>query len=191
MEEKILEKEYNILYNTFYDAFFAFQKKFVYPRNYVLTGLFLAAGLVYIYSAVKEPKNTLAYILIFVSFALAFTNWITPRRSRKRIMEGIRGIENDRYRFELFDTHIEVSSLLPPEENEEKSEDSLNEKELFGDEPDEVASSSKLYFNDRLKVIEKEGFFVLYQVKENFYVVPKTEFSEDEIAKIREKLNYK
>lgn len=191
MEEKILEKEYVIPYKTFDDAFLAYQKKFVCPRSYILSGLFLFIAIAYIYSAIQDPSNSLAYILIFVSLAFSFINWINPKRSRRRIMEGIKVYVDDRYRFELFDTHIEISTILPPEEkNEEESAESEHEKELFGDEPEEVTESSKLYFNDHLKVIEKDEFFVLYQVRENIYVVPKAEFSEDEISKIREKLKY-
>ena len=80
---------------------------------------------------------------------------------------------------------------VPPEEIEEVDEnniDSDHERELFGDKPDEVAESSKLYFNDRLKIVEKDKFFILYQLKELFYVVPKSGFSDDELEIFRKKI---
>ncbi|MBO5383017.1 MAG: YcxB family protein [Ruminococcus sp.] len=191
MEEKFLEKEYNIPYEIFGEAYTDFQKKYVNPRNYILMGIFIALGFVYVYSALKDPNNTIAYLLMVVCFAFAGINWYNPKRIKRSLMEGIRGIENEKYKLELFESHIEISTLVPPEEIEEVDEnniDSDHERELFGDKPDEVAESSKLYFNDRLKIVEKDKFFILYQLKELFYVVPKSGFSDDELEIFRKKI---
>ena len=71
MEEKLLEKEYSIPYEIFGEAYTEFQKKYVNKRSYILMGIFIALGLVYVWSAIKDPSNTLAYLLMVVCFAFA------------------------------------------------------------------------------------------------------------------------
>ena len=125
-----------------------------------------------------------------VCFAFAGINWYNPKRIRRTLMEGIKGLEDEKYRFELFESHIEISTLIPEKEDENDKENDINselEEELFGDSPDEVSESSKLYFNDRLKISEKDNFFMLYQLKELFYVVPKSDFSAEELEIFRKK----
>lgn len=190
MEEKLLEKEYSIPYEIFGEAYTEFQKKYVNKRSYFLMGIFIALGLVYVWSAIKDPSNTLAYLLMVVCFAFAGINWYNPKRIRRTLMEGIKGLEDEKYRFELFESHIEISTLIPEKEDENDKENDINselEEELFGDSPDEVSESSKLYFNDRLKISEKDNFFMLYQLKELFYVVPKSDFSAEELEIFRKK----
>ena len=190
MEEKLLEKEYSIPYEIFGEAYTEFQKKYVNKRSYILMGIFIALGLVYVWSAIKDPSNTLAYLLMVVCFAFAGINWYNPKRIRRTLMEGIKGLEDEKYRFELFESHIEISTLIPEKEDENDKENDINselEEELFGDNPDEVSESSKLYFNDRLKISEKDNFFMLYQLKELFYVVPKSDFSAEELEIFRKK----
>lgn len=190
MEEKLLEKEYSIPYEIFGEAYTEFQKKYVNKRSYILMGIFIALGLVYVWSAIKDPSNTLAYLLMVVCFAFAGINWYNPKRIRRTLMEGIKGLEDEKYRFELFESHIEISTLIPEKEDEKDKENDINselEEELFGDSPDEVSESSKLYFNDRLKISEKDNFFMLYQLKELFYVVPKSDFSAEELEIFRKK----
>ena len=190
MEEKLLEKEYSIPYEIFGEAYTEFQKKYVNKRSYILMGIFIALGLVYVWSAIKDPSNTLAYLLMVVCFAFAGINWYNPKRIRRTLMEGIKGLEDEKYRFELFESHIEISTLIPEKEDENDKENDINselEEELFGDSPDEVSESSKLYFNDRLKISEKDNFFMLYQLKELFYVVPKSDFSAEELEIFRKK----
>lgn len=190
MEEKLLEKEYSIPYEIFGEAYTEFQKKYVNKRSYILMGIFIALGLVYVWSAIKDPSNTLAYLLMVVCFAFAGINWYNPKRIRRTLMEGIKGLEDEKYRFELFESHIEISTIIPEKEDENDKENDINselEEELFGDSPDEVSESSKLYFNDRLKISEKDNFFILYQLKELFYVVPKSDFSAEELEIFRKK----
>ncbi len=190
MEEKLLEKEYSIPYEIFGEAYTEFQKKYVNKRSYILMGIFIALGLVYVWSSIKDPSNTLAYLLMVVCFAFAGINWYNPKRIRRTLMEGIKGLEDEKYRFELFESHIEISTLIPEKEDENDKENDINselEEELFGDSPDEVSESSKLYFNDRLKISEKDNFFMLYQLKELFYVVPKSDFSAEELEIFRKK----
>lgn len=186
MEEKLLEKEYDIPYEIFGEAYKEFQKKYVLPRSYILMGIFLLIGVCYIYSAVKDPDNTLAYILVVACFCMAGINWYNPRRIRRSLMEGIRGIENERYKLSLYDTYLEIATVSVPQDSETAEND--EEKELFGDEPEEIIESSKLYFNNGLRVIEKEDFFMTYQMKEMFYVIPKKNFTQEETDIFRNKV---
>ena len=84
-------------------------------------------------------------------------------------------------------------------ENSESPEDSdvfdtsessggSSDENIFPDDASQVIESSKLFFNKGLRIVEKNNFFMLYQVREMFYVVPKSNFSEDEINILRSKI---
>lgn len=214
MEEKLLEKEYNIPFNTFCDAYKEFQKKYVCPRSYILMSIFLVLTAIYVVAAVKDPSNKLAYILTFVCFAFAGINWYNPKRIRRSLLESVREIGDDRYKITLFDTYIEISTLQSPSDSDEKPEPQKiqesaensespencdvfdtsessggsSDENIFPDDASQVIESSKLFFNKGLRIVEKNNFFMLYQVREMFYVVPKSNFSEDEINILRSKI---
>lgn len=183
MEEKILEKEYQIPFELFEKSFTQWQKKFVYPRTHIMSILFLILGVIYIVSIVKEPSNTTAYLLMGACFALAGINWYNPKKVKRTVLETVKSMEDERYRLALYDTCIEISTIIEIEPTEE----SEAEKEIFGDVPEETIESTKLYFNNGLKILEYDEYFIVYQIKEMYYVVPKESFSDEELEIFRKK----
>jgi hypothetical protein len=130
------------------------------------------------------------------------------------LLEGVREIGDDRYKITLLDTYIEISTLQSPSDSDEKPEPQKiqesaensespencdvfdtsessggsSDENIFPDDASQVIESSKLFFNKGLRIVEKNNFFMLYQVREMFYVVPKSNFSEDEINILRSKI---
>lgn len=180
MEQKIFEKEYSISCELFEKAFGQWQKKFVYPRTYTISILFLAVAVIYIISAVKDPSSTMSYVMTALCVALSAINWYNPKKIKRSLIEAVRGMSDELYRMTLYKTFIEISTIMP-------SEKSSDENEIFGDDPPETVESTKLYFNNGLKILEYDEYFIAYQVKESFYIIPKYCFSDGELEIFRKK----
>lgn len=200
-----LEKSYHIPLPIFDKAFRAYQKKYVYPRNYILIAILFAIGCLYVKAAVDDPSNTLAYFLVVICLAMILILIYNPLKIRRSLMLSLKELENDIYTLSLYDdgvtvrtedapTEEETVAQIEPETDEEtqKSEETTNAdgfNELFEEEeitvPAEPIAPTELPFGPGLKIHEYDEFFILYLVKHNFYVVPKKDFSEAEISQMR------
>ncbi len=200
-----LEKSYHIPLPIFDKAFRAYQKKYVYPRNYILIAILFAIGCLYVKAAVDDPSNKLAYFLVIICLAMILILIYNPLKIRRSLMLSLKELENDIYTLSLYDdgvtvrtedapTEEETVEQIEPETDEEsqKSEDTTNAdgfNELFEEAeitvPAEPIAPTELPFGPGLKIHEYDDFFILYLVKHNFYVVPKKDFSEAEISQMR------
>jgi len=196
MEENFkIEKEYKIPYETFKEAYTAYQKKNVYPRSYIFAALFIVLAVIYIFAAVQNPSNKLAYILIFVCLALAAREWYNPRKIRRTLFETVKTeeIENEVYKICVSDEFVEISTLPRDDvenlehENEAESENENEEENEYSDTADDLTpEASKIPINSELTVSEFEKFFLLHVKKKMFYIVPKDGFTEYELEIMRE-----
>lgn len=181
----MLIKQYHIPYEMFREAFTAFQKKYVYPRTYLLTCIFLLVAGIYAYAMAygTEQQRPMYCMIIMVCIIMCGFQWYTPKKIRRNLMESIRGIEGDLYEFRLYPEYMEIGTILPEEElsAEEQEADAL-----FDDAPQENFSGTRIYYSNALKITEYSEFFIVYMVKANFYVLPKKDFSEEEITLLRE-----
>ncbi len=188
-----LDKEYKISFEIFKKAYDVFQKKNVYPKSYLFMGLFLVIGIIYIFAAIEDPSNKLAYILVFLSFALAFREWYNPKKIRRNFLDAVRELDEDIYRITIDDEFVEISTLESgnvensPENNEKLSDDEGSDNSENDDDfEDEQPEVSKIPINSELSVQEFDEFFLLYIKKRMFYVVPKEGFTEYELEVVRE-----
>lgn len=185
MEENkmLLEKQYKIPFDMFRDAFIAFQKKFVYPKSYAIMGVLAVVIGIYAYFIVYGGENVnrglYCMIILFCLMMMAF-QWINPRKIRMKLMEGVKEIEDDEYRLRIFPEYLEIGTILPPEDAKAAETD-----ELFDDVPEEDFSGTRIHYNKGLNVVEYPAFFMIYQQKSMFYVVPKSAFSEEELEILR------
>lgn len=202
--EPLLSKSYHIPLSLFDKAFRAYQKKYVYPRNIVMSCVFGGIAAVYAIAAFKDPENTLAYILIVVCVAMILNMWYNPMKVRRNLMESLKELENDIYHFSLFENCATISTEDTPkpvesvetdadaQETEISAEpipetDSDGFNQLFEEtESAEPIPETELPFDLSLKIHEFDDFFMFYLIKRNFYVVPKAEFSEDELKLLRD-----
>lgn len=199
MEEKFrIEKEYTIPFEIFRDAYTAFQKKNVYPKSYLFMALFAVLAVIYIFAAVDDPSNMIAYFLIFICLALAVREWYNPRKIRRAVLDTIQseGLENEVYKFRVGDDFVEISTL-PHEDVENSGDEEKNDDEVLDIDAaeqldelgyplhDEDPEPSRIPIDSQLVISEYEEFFLLHVKKKMFYVVPKKNFSEAEIEMIR------
>lgn len=177
-DEVLIKKRYSIPYELFGEAFRFFQKKFVYPRNMVMTGLMLLLAILNVVNIVIGNGETIGYVLVFACLAIAFVNWYNPRKLRRNLMESIKGIENDVYVMTVFPDKLVMETVLENLEEESKPEEY---EEVFGEtKAQEQTAATEIFLNKNVRVIERKDFFMIYIKRSMFYVVPKSEFSEEE-----------
>ncbi len=180
-EEIILKKKYSIPYEMFEKAFDTFQKKYVYPRNMMMSAVLLIAAIANVVNILKGNSSNISYVLVLACIALAFVNWYNPRKLKKNLMVSIKGIENDVYRLVLMPDKLKIGTVLdnPDENNRAKAE----YEEVFEDTPaPENIEDTEIYLTNGVDVIEKPEFFMVYIKKAMFYVIPKKDFYEEEIT---------
>ncbi len=180
-EEIILERRYSIPYEMFGKAFDSFQKRFVYPRNNIIAVILLIAAAANIYSIIKGNGSTMGYVLVLACVALAFVNWYNPRKLRKNLMESIKGIEGDVYRLKLMPDKLVIGTVLEPESAEPKPKEEY--EAVFEDKhaPEQIADS-EIYLTKDVFVMDKPDFIMVYLKRAMFYVIPKKDFSEEEVT---------
>ncbi len=174
-----LEKEYTMHAEDFIEGYTAFQKKFVYPKSYIFTGIFLVIAIIYIAAAVKDYQNTLSYVLIFISLALAAREWYNPRKRRRLYVDTFRETGDVRYKIQIADEYIDFSTV--EYNNVENSEENISE-----DETEESPEKSRISLNNNVSLIEYDKFFLICVEKNMFYIVSKAEWTEAEIQILRD-----
>lgn len=177
-DEALVKKRYSIPYELFGEAFTVFQKKFVFPRNRVMSVLLLIFAAGNVLNIMYGNGETIGYVLVLVCIALAFINWYNPRKLKRNLMESVKGIENDVYTLTIYPERIVIGTVLEPEKEKETEE----YEEVFGEIPmKEDIADTEIYLNKNVKVIERKNFFMIYIKKSMFYVVPKERLTQEEI----------
>lgn len=177
-DEALVKKRYSIPYELFGEAFTVFQKKFVFPRNRIMSVLLLIFAAGNVLNIMYGNGETIGYVLVLVCIALAFINWYNPRKLKRSLMESVKGIENDVYTLTIYPERIVIGTVLEPENEKEPEE----YEEVFGEIPiKEDIADTEIYLNKNVKVIERKNFFMIYIKKSMFYVVPKETLTQEEI----------
>ena len=177
-DEALVKKRYSIPYELFGEAFIVFQKKFVFPRNRIMSVLLLILAAGNVLNIMYGKGETIGYVLVLVCIALAFINWYNPRKLKRNLMESVKGIENDVYTLTIYPERIVIGTVLEPEKEKEPEE----YEEVFGEIPvKEDIADTEIYLNKNVKVIERKNFFMIYIKKSMFYVVPKEPLTQEEI----------
>lgn len=184
MEENYkLEKEYQISPEIFDKAYRSYQKKFVYPKNYIFMALFLILAADFVYAAVKTPENRLVYLLIVVCIALAFREWHNPKFVRKRLSETLKDMGMPVYKIGIGEGFVDISTVEEPEVSDEKEEE--YDPADIPDEIDPLPEKTRIAVNSDFKLLEYDEYFLLMQGKSVFYILPKERFSEEELETVR------
>lgn len=204
-DNPIIEKEYNIPLDIFNKAFTAFQKKFIYPKTYIMTFCYVFIIIWQVTLIARDIASSISGFIIAISIFAIFISWYNPRKIKNNLLISIKEIETDLYKFKLYDDSIallalskeEIYSISNPQEEAETSEklEVLDNPENEGNfdvfEGDTTNDSMKkptflMFDNAYFSIIEKEEFYMLYQSKVVFYVIPKKDFTEPEILQMNE-----
>ncbi|MDE5754126.1 MAG: YcxB family protein [Oscillospiraceae bacterium] len=183
----LLQKCYQIPYELFKTAFTAFQKRFVYPRNYIIIAVLGIVCMIYAYFVVtgSNSDRPLYCIVILCALMMMAFQIYNPKKIRKNLLLAVREIEDDRYKLTIYPEYLEIGTILPPEETDPAQKSDPDLDDLFDDIPEENFSGTRIYYNKNLRVQEYDAFFMIYQQKTMFYVVPKAAFSEEELEIMR------
>lgn len=155
---------YTITVNEYEAAFREFQKKYVYPKSYVMTAGFAIILVVYIWQLIKDPSYQIAWFLSIVSlFSIVFM-WYNPHKIRKNLIKSIGHIKDDRYTTEISESGIKISVEIS--ETDETNEDV------------EIEPTFISYELDSPEVIENNEMFIVYLKKKMFYVIPKRDIDD-------------
>lgn len=190
-DKQSVSKEYNIPKEMFGDAFRDFQKKYSYPKNIIMTAVFLIIAAMYTVSLVRDPSNSVCMMIIIVCLFLSAGIWINTLVIRKNLMSAVEGIENDIYKADVYEDRVVISTSDMPDENEkesvesEKSEDDFFAEKEAGGSQNGPAETVISFVNDSVEILEKKDYFIVYLVKRNFYVIPKQIYTDDELEILR------
>lgn len=199
-EKPSMTRKYHIPLDMFMEAFKAFQKKYVYPQNTALSACLLAIAGVYAHAVIKDNTKTFFYLIIVFCIAFVMSVWYRTLKMRRSLRDALKEIENDTYEMKLYSDKLTIRTedAPPPAEDtaepEEAPEESVQEQsgegfqQIFPEKPAEPVQSippTEIFFEDRVKFHEFADFFMIYLVKRNFYLLPKKDFSEDEITQLR------
>jgi hypothetical protein len=188
-----MKKEYNIPLELFEKGFIAFQKRSVYPKNALMTVVCVAMSGMITYTNLKldqsSTTNFINWLLVFVLLSVCLNSWFSALKVRKNLMKSLDGLQNDKYRFEIDEKEIVISTVL--EESSTPVDDTPEEEKgnfdiYDGVETPEKIESTHLDLKNRyFRFYEYPGFFLVYQIKMMIYVVPKGVFETSEIEKIK------
>ncbi|MBQ5334403.1 MAG: YcxB family protein [Oscillospiraceae bacterium] len=199
-EKPLIERRYHIPLAMFQEAFRSFQKKYVYPRNIVLSVVLAAVAGVYVKAVVDDPSQKLAYLLIVACAAMILITWYNTFKLRRSVTEALREVENDTYEMKLYPDRMTVlakdpeggdyviEERKPAEAQPETDGDGNGFQQIFPEKPAEDAEllePTEIRFGKNVKLHEYGSFFMVYIVRQNFYLLPKEAFNAEEQTLIR------
>lgn len=179
-----LMKDYKIPLDIFKEAYRSYQKKFIYPKNYIFMAIFGILAIDFIVAAVKEPSNVLAYLLIMVCLAMMFREWFNPRKIRNNIIDTVKELGNPVYRLGIADDYIEFSTIDDGGVDNSASDASADELD-YNEQYDPLPEKTTLVINDQIKTLEYDRYFLLLNGRMSFYIIPKEGFTDSEMDVIR------
>lgn len=172
-KEPVISFEYNVTNDEEERAFLIFQKKYVYKHNYKVTALFAVVAVLFLISIIKNPGGYLNWVLMFICLFMIFATWFNTVRIRKYLVSALKSLEDDKYRFTLYEDSFKIETVFTEEEMAE--EDFVPVKPRIVD------------FNDiSLNVIENGEMFIIILKKETIYVLSKRVISEENQNILRE-----
>ena len=187
MEENIkLVKDFSHTPQIMRQGIKAYQKRIVYPKAIVKSIVFVilafAAAAVILSGMLNEKIRILGY-LVFVGFlALAFRELFNPLKQRDNIVMSMNGNGIiPIYRLTVKDKTVEISTVSEKYEDDEEAET----EELDEEYSEEEIKPTIIPIDDGFSVIEAEDCFVLVCSDYAYYIIPKADFTADELEIMR------
>lgn len=173
-------------------AFIAFQKRYVYPKNTVITIIFALVAILYGEQVVRMPSYALGWALMAICAAMIVIIWYNPMRIRKTLVKSIQMIEDDVYVSYLYPDGLVIQTIITEDEVQENAEiepsqEGSDSEDNQEQEDDTVIPAKKIiYYLDKPDIINREDMFIIYLKKQMFYVIPKSGLSEQDIFILKE-----
>lgn len=165
----ILQKEYSIPPHMYDSAFKDYQRKFIYPINYILTAILAViaiAGIV----MVATGKSAVFVVLSLICVAVIVGIWLNTSNVRKNFVQDVAKVKDERQTVQFFDEGIVVTII--PKNN------ATGEKTVID------------FSKDDIKLLDKRYYFIVMIKNVTFRIIPKKVFDATEetmLAKLFQK----
>lgn len=187
MEENIkLVKDFSHTPQIMRQGIRAYQKKFVYPKAIVKSVIFvlLSIATVFISGMLDEKIRLLGYLALVGFLALAYREIFNPLKQRDNIVMSMNGNGIiPLYRLTVKDKTVEISTICEKYADDEEAEEIA--EELDEEYSEEAVKPTIIPIDDGFSVIEAADCFVLVCSDYAYYIVPKADFSPEELKIIR------
>ncbi len=188
MEENIkLVKEFSHTPEILRNGVKAYQKKFVYPKAILKCAVYLLmiVGVVALILSgnLSESFKSLGYIVFVGLIFLIFRELFNPLKQRENIVQASAENEfNPIYRLTVKEKTVEISTIEDEADFEDLSEDDTDvESDESCDTEDTV-----IPIDSSLKLIEEDEFFLISAYSNMiYYIIPKADFSPEELEIMR------
>lgn len=151
-QEKKIEISYDFNGKEVEEALKIFQKETLFKKNMIYTIIFAVIFLVYVATVIKNPTQTMAYLLMAVCAVSVIFVWYFPINHIKKMSKAA-DADKESFKMNIYESCIQVG-----EEN----------------------GSFILKFNkDITKIFETQNLFILCAGKERVFIVPKRCISND------------
>lgn len=164
-ENYLFEKNYSVPFEIFREGYTAFQKKFIFPQANATAVAFLILTGVFVFAVIDDNSQYFSYLLAFICLAMAVRQWYNPRKLRANLFESFRETENSVYRISVAEKYVDISTVST-------GEDSENE---------DLPEKSRIPVDENFSLLEYDKYFLIFSGKSIFYIIPKENFSGNEI----------
>ncbi len=187
MEENIkLVKDFSHTPQIMRQGIRAYQKKFVYPKAIVKSVIFvlLSIATVFISGMLDEKIRLLGYLALVGFLALAYREIFNPLKQRDNIVMSMNGNGIiPLYRLTVKEKTVEISTICEKYADNEEAEEI--DEELDEEYSEEAVKPTIIPIDEGFSVIEAADCFVLVCSDYAYYIVPKADFSPEELEIIR------
>ncbi len=157
-------------------AFILFQKKYVFPKNIIMTIGFAIIFAVYVYLVMKEPTNNFYWLLVGMSGVFGIMVWVNSFMIRRNLLKSLATLRDDTYETTFYEDKISIQNVteLVDEETGENIE----------------IKPTEIMLADGVQITEADDLFLIYLKRSKiFYVIPKKNITADELPQVRKALH--
>ena len=153
LQNKQTEKEIYVEYDQTpaeaSEALLVFQKKTMYKKNYLYSGLLVVLTILYILQVLKNPEHTQGIILLMVCVVVLVGIWFLPYNHRRRVRKAVEKVETP-YSIKFMEDKV----IVPSRES--------------------GVEDLEIYFEDnQLEALENDKMFILMLSRQTLFALPK------------------
>lgn len=154
----VIQKEYSIAPHMYDSSFKDYQRKFIFPINYIITAICAIIAIVGIILAVKKTMALIVLSLVFI--VIAIIPWVNSTKVRKKFVQSMALVKDERLTAQFYDDGIIINKIPKGSTMAERN----------------VIDFSK----DEVKILDKRYYFIAYVNKSQFNIIPKKVFDATE-----------
>lgn len=156
----ILQKEYSIAPHMYDSSFKDWQRKFVFPKNYIMTAVFGILAIIDIILVVLGKFNPAVIILALICIGVIVAMWLNSNNVRKKFVQNMAKFKDERQTAQFFEDGIIIKKIPRGSTQGEK---------IVID-----------FSSDSVKMLDKRYYFIAYVNNSNFNIIPKKVFDATE-----------